>query len=272
MSGTKKVPRGALLASSAEGPECSAERQGGTRMNEAAIVLQLHKVHASYGHIHALKDVSILVRKGEIVTLLGANGAGKTTTLRTICGVVKPKQGEVLLHGKPIHDCQPHEIAAMSIGYVPEGRRIFAGLTVEENLDIGAYLELDKKIIKERKDRAFAMFPRLAERREQGGGTLSGGEQQMLAIARALMQDPELLLLDEPTMGLAPVLVDSIFEVIADLNKAGKTILLVEQNAWHALKIANRGYVLQTGSIELHGTASELASNPSVRESYLGGP
>ena len=238
----------------------------------AAIVLELRNIQAWYDHIHALKDVSIEVRKGEIVTLLGANGAGKTTTLRTICGLLKPTHGEVLLHGKPIQDHLPHEIASLSIGYVPEGRRIFAGLTVEENLDIGAYLELDKKVIRERKDRAFAMFPRLAERRAQGGGTLSGGEQQMLAIGRALMQDPELLLLDEPTMGLAPVLVDSIFEVIAGLNKAGKTVLLVEQNAWHALKMAHRGYVLQTGSIALHGTASELASNPSVRESYLGGP
>jgi len=238
----------------------------------AASVLELRNIQAWYDHIHALKDISIEVRKGEIVTLLGANGAGKTTALRTICGLLKPKHGEVLLHGRPIHDRPPHEIAALSIGYVPEGRRIFAGLTVEENLDIGAYLELDKKVIRERKDRAFAMFPRLAERRNQGGGTLSGGEQQMLAIARALMQDPELLLLDEPTMGLAPVLVDSIFEVIAGLNKAGKTVLLVEQNAWHALKIAHRGYVLQTGAIVLHGTASELASNSSVRESYLGGP
>ena len=234
-------------------------------------ILELQNVHASYGNIQALKDVSLVVQRGEIVTLIGANGVGKTSTLKTVCGLLKPKGGAVLLHGKSIHQLQPYEIAALGIGYVPEGRRIFPDLTVEENLDIGGYMELRKPVLKERKAVAFAMFPRLAERRSQSGGTLSGGEQQMLAIARALMQNPELLLLDEPTMGLAPVLVDTIFDVIENLNKAGKTILLVEQNAWHALRIAHRGYVLQTSVIALHGAASDLRANPSVRETYLGG-
>ncbi|OGV67376.1 MAG: ABC transporter ATP-binding protein [Lentisphaerae bacterium RIFOXYB12_FULL_65_16] len=244
-----------------------------TRPTETAaeLVLELRQVHAAYGHIHALKGVSLEVRKREIVTLIGGNGAGKSTTLRAISGLLKPRDGQILFHGQAIHGRQPHHIAALGIGHIPEGRRIFAPLSVEENLDLGAYIEPDRRVIRERKERVFAMFPRLAERRTQGGGTLSGGEQQMLAIGRALMQDPELLLLDEPTMGLAPVLVDTIFDVVVNLNQAGKTILLVEQNAWHALKIAHRGYVLETGTITLEGPAADLATNPSVRESYLGG-
>jgi len=234
-------------------------------------ILELRNVHACYGRVDALRDVSLEVHRGEIVTLIGANGAGKTSTLKTLCGLLRPRTGTVLLRDKHIHQLHPYEIAALGIGYVPEGRRIFAGLTVDENLDIGGYMERRRPVLKRRKEEAFAMFPRLAERRTQSGGTLSGGEQQMLAIARALMQDPELLLLDEPTMGLAPILVDTIFDAIENLNKAGKTILLVEQNARHALRIAHRGYVLQTSMIALHGAASELRANPSVRETYLGG-
>jgi len=234
-------------------------------------VLELRQVQAFYGHIHALKDVSIEVRSGEIVTLIGANGAGKSTALRVISGLLKPRAGEVLLHGRPIQRLRPHAIAGLGLGHVPEGRRIFARLTVEENLDMGGYLTTDRRVLRERKDRVWAMFPRLAERRQQGGGTLSGGEQQMLAIGRALMQDPELLLLDEPTMGLAPTLIDTIFDIVVNLNRGGKTVLLVEQNAWQALKIAHRGYVLQTGVITHRGTGRELAQDPTVREAYLGG-
>lgn len=206
-------------------------------------MLELKDVHTYYGHIHALQGISLKVNEGEIVTLIGANGAGKSTTLRTISGMVKARRGEVLYQGKPIQRLDAHKIVAMGIGHVPEGRRIFPRLTVEENLEIGAFLESDRKIVQERKEYAFQLFPRLYERRTQKGGTLSGGEQQMLAIGRALMQNPKLLLMDEPSMGLAPVLVDFIFETIQNLNKAGKTILLVEQNARIALQIAHRGYV-----------------------------
>ena len=234
-------------------------------------MLELCGVSACYGNIQALKGVSLEVRRGEIVTLIGANGAGKSTTLRVISGLLKPREGSVLFRGRPIHRLRPNEVAALGVSHVPEGRRIFARLTVAENLDMGGFLERRKSALNERKDKVFAMFPRLAERRSQAGGTLSGGEQQMLAIGRALMQDAELLLLDEPTMGLAPVLVDAIFDVVQELNRAGKTILLVEQNAWHALRIAHRAYVLQTGTITLQGPARDVAGNPSVRESYLGG-
>ncbi|KIX84382.1 ABC transporter ATP-binding protein [Thermus filiformis] len=233
-------------------------------------VLELKNVHTYYGHIHALKGVSLTVEEGEIVTLIGANGAGKSTTLRTISGLARPRSGEVLFLGKPIHRLPPHEIVALGIGHVPEGRRVFPRLTVEENLEIGAYLEKDPKVVKERKERVFALFPRLYERRGQKGGTLSGGEQQMLAIGRALMQDPRILLMDEPSMGLAPVLVDFIFETIQNLNREGKTILLVEQNARLALQIAHRGYVLATGEVTLFGPARELAENPEVQKAYLG--
>lgn len=234
-------------------------------------MLQLKEVHTYYGHIHALQGISLEVNPGEIVTLIGANGAGKSTTLRTISGMVKARRGEVIYQGQPIQRLDAHKIVAMGIGHVPEGRRIFPRLTVEENLEIGAFLEKDKKVVQERKEYAFQLFPRLYERRSQKGGTLSGGEQQMLAIARALMQDPQLLLMDEPSMGLAPVLVDFIFETIQNLNKAGKTILLVEQNARIALQIAHRGYVLQTGRLTFSGPAAELAARPEIQEAYLGG-
>lgn len=234
-------------------------------------MLQVKDVHTYYGHIYALKGISLEVKEGEIVTLIGSNGAGKSTTLRTISGMVKARRGEVLYQGKPIQRMSADQVVGLGIGHVPEGRRIFPRLSVEENLDIGAYLLNDKKVIEERKKRGFELFPRLYERRTQKGGTLSGGEQQMLAIARALMQDPKLLLMDEPSMGLAPVLVDFIFETIQNLNKEGKTILLVEQNARIALQIAHRAYVLQTGQLTLSGDAKELASRPEVQEAYLGG-
>jgi branched-chain amino acid transport system ATP-binding protein len=227
-------------------------------------------VNTYYGHIHALKGISLEVREGEIVTLIGANGAGKSTTLRTISGLLRAKQGEILFRGNSIAAHAPDAVTRLGIGHVPEGRRIFPRLTVEENLEIGGYLERDRRVIAERKQRVFDLFPRVAERRRQQGGTLSGGEQQMLAIARALMQEPKLLLLDEPTLGLAPVLVDTIFETILRLNRAGTTMLLVEQNAWHALQIAHRGYVLQTGVIELSGAARDLADDASVKRCYLG--
>ncbi len=234
-------------------------------------VLELKNVHTYYGKIHALKGINLIVNKGEIVTLIGANGAGKTTTLRTISGMIHPKEGEVLFEGAPIHHLPAHKIVQKGIGHVPEGRRIFPRLTVEENLDIGAYLTNDRHEVEKRKAEVFELFPRLEERRRQLGGTLSGGEQQMLAIGRALMQDPRILLLDEPSMGLAPVLVDAIFEIIAELNHRGKTILLVEQNALKALQVAHRGYVLQTGEIILEGPAKELAENEEVKKAYLGG-
>lgn len=239
-------------------------------MNTPA-VLQLQNVQAFYGHIHALKDISIEVREGEIVTLIGSNGAGKSTTLRCISGLLAPTEGNILLRGQPIHGKKPYEVAALGIGHAPEGRKIFPQLTVEENLAIGAYLESDKTVIARRKREVYELFPRLAERHKQDGGTLSGGEQQMLAIGRALMQDPAILLLDEPTLGLAPVLVELLFETLQTLHKAGKTILLVEQNAWHALQIAQRAYVLQTGIITHQGAAKDLSNNPEIKQAYLGG-
>ncbi|WP_223067008.1 ABC transporter ATP-binding protein [Paenibacillus caui] len=231
-------------------------------------MLQLQNVQAYYGAIQALKGITMTVNQGEIVTLIGSNGAGKSTTLKSICGQVQTK-GEILFEGKNISSWQPHLIAAAGIAHVPEGRRIFPRLTVKENLEMGAFSIKDKKLIKERIEQAFAYFPRLKERYHQAGGTMSGGEQQMLAIARALMMKPEILLLDEPSMGLAPVLVDQIFEIIEELNQAGMTILLVEQNAYHALKIAHRGYVIQTGEIIMQDEASVLLSNDQVQEAYL---
>jgi len=235
-----------------------------------ALLLQLNQVQACYGHIHALKGVSLEVRAGEIVTLIGSNGAGKSTTLRCISGLLAPRSGEILWRGQAIHGLKPHEIVARGIGHSPEGRRIFPQLTVEENLDLGAYLERDRAIIAQRKGEVFELFPRLSERRKQDGGTLSGGEQQMLAIGRALMQNPALLLLDEPTLGLAPVLVEALFETLQALHRAGKTILLVEQNAWHALQIAQRAYVLQTGVITHSGSARDLANLDEIKRAYLG--
>jgi branched-chain amino acid transport system ATP-binding protein len=221
-------------------------------------MLEVHDIHTYYGNIHALKGISLTVEKGEIVTLIGSNGAGKTTTLRSICGLQKPRQGNILLEGKDISPFKAHEIVSKGVAMVPEGRGIFARLTVTENLDLGAYTRRDRAAIQKDLERVFTIFPRLKERQRQVAGTLSGGEQQMLATGRALMTRPSLLLMDEPSMGLAPVLVE------------GTTILLVEQNALMALSIANRGYVIQTGQIVLQDTADNLKKNDMVQKSYLG--
>ncbi len=233
-------------------------------------ILELNNVHSYYGHIHALQGISLYVDEGEIVTLIGSNGAGKSTTLRTISGIMHAREGKVLLDGKDITKIEPHAIVSMGIGHVPEGRGIFPKLTVQENLDMGAFTVNDQKLIKDRMQLVFELFPRLKERIGQYGGTLSGGEQQMLAIGRGLMFNPRILMLDEPSMGLAPVLVDLIFDTIKKLNEQGSTILLVEQNALMALSIAHRGYVLQTGQMVLSDTAEKLRKNEMVQKSYLG--
>jgi branched-chain amino acid transport system ATP-binding protein len=233
-------------------------------------MLEVYDVHTYYGNIHALNGISISVEKGEIVTLIGGNGAGKTTTLRTIVGLLKPRQGRVVLDGEDLTKYKTHEIVNKGVAMVPEGRGIFARLTVTENLDMGAYSRNDRKGIQEDLERVYSIFPRLKERRKQVGGTLSGGEQQMLAIGRALMAHPRLILLDEPSMGLAPLLVESIFETIRAINKEGTTVLLVEQNALMALSIADRGYVVQTGRIVLQDKAEMLRKNEMVRKAYLG--
>ncbi len=233
-------------------------------------MLELNDVHAYYGNIHALKGVSLTVEEGEIVTLIGANGAGKTTTLRTITGLLKPKTGSVILDGEDLAPYPAHKIVFKGVSMVPEGRGIFSKLTVRENLDMGAFSRSDADGINQDLERAFALFPRLKERESQISGTLSGGEQQMLATARALMARPRLMLMDEPSMGLAPVLVESVFEIIQEINKEGTTILLVEQNAQMALQIAQRGYVLQTGEIVLSDSAEGLRKNSMVQKVYLG--
>jgi len=232
-------------------------------------VLKVESIDVAYGEIRALKSVGLEVGRGEIVTLLGNNGAGKTTTLKTISGLLHPTQGSITLEDESLVGVPPHAIVARGVAHVPEGRRIFNRLSVRENLMMGAYLRSDGKVTADL-DRVFALFPRLAERIAQVAGTLSGGEQQMLAIGRALMASPRLLLLDEPSMGLAPVLVEQIFDTITDINRQGMTILLVEQNAAMALSIAHRGYVLETGSIALAGTSTELSDNADVRRAYLG--
>lgn len=234
-------------------------------------VLHIENIHSYYGHIHALKGITVDVKQGEIVTLIGTNGAGKSTTLRTISGVLRPKRGTVTLNGRDITGMKPHDIAALGMSHVPEGRRIFPQLSVLENLDMGAWNVSDKRLIEERKEEIYVLFPRLKERLTQMGGTLSGGEQQMLAIGRALMTNPQVLLLDEPSMGLAPVLVELIFDIIERINATqGTTILLVEQNALMALEIASRGYVLQTGEIVMSNDAKTLMSDERVRKAYLG--
>jgi branched-chain amino acid transport system ATP-binding protein len=233
-------------------------------------MLEVENVHAYYGKIHALKDISLNVDKGEIVTLIGANGAGKSTTLKTISGLLRPRQGSVRLEGEDLTTLLPHHIVTKGVIQVPEGRRIFGQLTVKENLDMGAFTCRDSQLIKTNLDKVFNLFPRLKERRRQVAGTLSGGEQQMLAMGRALMATPQLLLLDEPSMGLAPVLVDSIFDTIRQLHADGTTILLVEQNARMALQVASRGYVIQTGEVVLSDTAENLQNNEMVRKAYMG--
>lgn len=233
-------------------------------------LLELENVHAYYGNIHALKGVSVTVDEGEIVTLIGANGAGKSTTLKTISGLLRPRHGHIRLAGEDLIQYKPHEIVAKGVIQVPEGRRMLGRLTVMENLEMGAFSRSDRQGIQEDIERVFTLFPRLKERRNQIAGTLSGGEQQMLATARGLMGRPRVLLMDEPSMGLAPVLVDSIFETIKRLHNEGTTILLVEQNARMALQVANRGYVLQTGEVVLSDTAANLRANEMVRKAYLG--
>jgi branched-chain amino acid transport system ATP-binding protein len=236
----------------------------------AAPLLELADVHTYYGNVHALQGISLQVDEGEIVTLVGGNGAGKSTTLNTISGLVRPRSGAVLLGGEDLSRYQAHQITARGVVQVPEGRRVFARLTVLENLRMGAFIVRDKAVISERIDSVFALFPRLEQRREQVAGTLSGGEQQMLAIGRALMTRPRLILLDEPSLGLAPILVEQIFATISEINAQGVTVLLVEQNALQALSTASRGYVLQTGRVVLAGTSGELLGNEMVRKAYLG--
>jgi branched-chain amino acid transport system ATP-binding protein len=232
-------------------------------------LLEVHDLHTYYGNIHALKGVSLAVEEGEIVTLIGANGAGKTTTLNTISGIIRPRSGWVRLDGRDLGSVAPHKIVSAGVVQVPEGRRTFARLSVEENLRMGGFTVSDQDV-KDGVARAFEMFPRLAERRTQIAGTLSGGEQQMLAMGRALMSKPKVLLLDEPSMGLAPVLVDTIFDTIRALHAEGTTILLIEQNARMALQVADRGYVIESGRILLTDTAENLRENEEVRNSYLG--
>jgi branched-chain amino acid transport system ATP-binding protein len=240
-------------------------------MNTDQRLLHVHDIHTYYGNIHALKGVSLEVKNGEIVTLIGSNGAGKSTLLNTISGILRPKQGAIHFDGVRIDRLPPHRIVRVGISQVPEGRKIFSRLTVKENLDMGAFIRKDTKGIGNDKEGVFKLFPRLADRRLQIAGTLSGGEQQMLAIARALMARPRLLLLDEPSMGLAPILVDVIFDDILRINKEGTTILLVEQNAFMAFQIATKGYVIQTGKIALEDKTKKLYENEMVRKLYLGG-
>jgi branched-chain amino acid transport system ATP-binding protein len=253
---TGAVPAAVASAAAAEAPD-------------GDFLLRLKDVHSYYGHIHALQGVDIDVRKGEIVTLIGTNGAGKTTTLRTISGLMHPKQGAVVLEGADVSQVASHKLVELGVGHAPEGRRVFSRLTVLENLQMGGYTRKPAEI-KEDVEHVFTLFPRLRERATQKGGTLSGGEQQMLAIGRALMTRPRVLLLDEPSLGLSPLLVQQIFGIIQDINARGMTILLVEQNALQALSIANRGYVLQTGRVVLSGTSDELSRNETVRKAYLG--
>jgi branched-chain amino acid transport system ATP-binding protein len=234
------------------------------------VVLKLEDVHTYYGSIHALKGISLDVRDGEIVTLIGANGAGKSTTLRSIHGLNHPRRGTIRFHGEDITSSSPHRIVSMGIAQSPEGRRLFPRMSVLENLEMGAFLRTDRSLFAEDLDRVYTLFPRLAERKSQKAGTLSGGEQQMVAMGRALMARPKLLMLDEPSMGLAPIFVERIFEIVVEINKQGIPILLVEQNALMALDVASRGYVLETGRIALADDAKALRQNEQVRKTYLG--
>lgn len=234
-------------------------------------MLSVKDLNVYYGAIHAISGISFDVYEGEIVTLIGANGAGKTTTLHAISGLLKPKSGEITFCGNDLCATEPHKIIRLGLAQVPEGRRIFAKMSVLENLEMGAYIRKDESKISEDYEKVFERLPRLKERRKQAAGTLSGGEQQMLAIGRALMSDPKMLLLDEPSMGLSPLLVQEIFSIIRDVNKSGVTVLLVEQNAKMALEIASRAYVLETGKVAMSGDADELSNNPQVQKAYLGG-
>ena len=233
-------------------------------------MLKVEKLNVYYGNIHALKEISFEVQKGEIVTLIGANGAGKTSTLQAISGMIKASSGAITLKGKPITHEEAHKLVPLGMAHVPEGRRVFAQMSVEENLELGAYTIKDKKQIASDIEKMYKRFPRLRERRKQLAGTMCGGEQQMLAMARALMSRPEIILMDEPSMGLAPILVHEIFEIIKEINADGTTVLLVEQNANRALQIAHRAYVLETGEIVLSGEGKDLLSNEQVKKAYLG--
>ncbi|WP_308636497.1 ABC transporter ATP-binding protein [Paenibacillus silvisoli] len=234
-------------------------------------MLKVDQIDVYYGNIHALKGVSLDVAQGEIVTLIGANGAGKSTLLKSLSGLLKPKQGDIQYLGSSIAGKPVQDIVKAGISHVPEGRRVFANMSVEENLELGAYLRKDKQGIREDMEKVYGLFPRLLERRKQLSGTLSGGEQQMLAMGRAMMARPKLLLLDEPSMGLAPLLVKAIFNIIVEINRTGTTVLLVEQNANMALSIANRAYVIETGKVVLSGTAAELQASDQIKSAYLGG-
>jgi branched-chain amino acid transport system ATP-binding protein len=242
----------------------------GASQKDPQVILTLDDVHTFYGSIEALKGISIEVREGEIVTLIGANGAGKSTTLRSINGLNQPRKGSIAFAGEDITRSSPHRIVGMGISQSPEGRRLFPRMSVLENLEMGAFQRTDRSAIREDLDRVYALFPRLAERKNQKAGTLSGGEQQMCAIGRALMARPKLLMLDEPSMGLAPILVEKIFEIIGEINEQGTTILLVEQNALMALDVAQRGYVLETGHVALADEAKALRQNEQVRKTYFG--
>jgi branched-chain amino acid transport system ATP-binding protein len=238
--------------------------------NGDGVILDLNDIHTYYGSIHALKGISIQVREGEIVTLIGANGAGKSTTLRSINGLNRPRQGTITFKGKNITSAPPHRIVAMGLAQSPEGRKLFPRMSVLENLEMGAFQRTDRSEIKEDLERVYSLFPRLNERKTQKAGTLSGGEQQMVAMGRALMARPQLLMLDEPSMGLAPIFVEKIFEIVVEINQQGTPILLVEQNALMALDVANRGYVMETGHIAITDDAKVLAKNEQVRKTYLG--
>jgi branched-chain amino acid transport system ATP-binding protein len=240
-------------------------------MGDSQPMLSVDDIHVYYGNIAALKGLSFFVREGEIVTLLGSNGAGKSTTLRTVSGLLRPRKGAVTFQGRRVDSMQAHEVVGLGVAQAPEGRRIFARMTVAENLDLGAYSRTDKAAIAEDLENVLELFPRLRERIGQKAGTMSGGEQQMLAVGRALMARPKLLLLDEPSMGLAPVLVDLIFDTIARIRQQGTTVLLVEQNALAALRVADRAYVLESGALKLSGSAADLSKNPEVISAYLGG-
>jgi len=234
-------------------------------------MITVENLHVYYDNIHAIKGISFVVRKGEITTLIGANGAGKSTIIKTICGLMKPREGRILLNDSPIQGMSATQVVRLGVGLVPEGRRVFPPLTVDENLEVGAYARSDsKQEIARDKEKMYETFPRLADRRKQYAGSLSGGEQQMLAIARALMSKPQLLLMDEPSLGLAPLLVKQVFEIISELNKEGLTILLSEQNARGALKVAHHGIVMETGKVKFADTAKSLQENPAVQQAYLG--
>jgi branched-chain amino acid transport system ATP-binding protein len=251
---------------SANGEQLSASAPSA----DAGKVIELREIDVFYGRVNALSKVSLEVRQGEIVALIGSNGAGKTTTLRTISGLISPRSGEVRLFGNSVRRLGAEHIARLGVGHAPEGRRLFSRMTVRENLDMGAYSRNDRTGIRTDLERVFTLFPRLRERASQLAGSLSGGEQQMVAIGRALMSAPKVLLLDEPSLGLAPILVDAIFEVIREINSKGTTILLIEQNALLALKTASRGYVLETGSVALSGPSAELIASPDIQRAYLG--